>query len=135
MKYRVRFHLQRGEHYMHWQIRAWEGTVKYLDPNKYQIEMRDCYLVNKINTARKVNLAGRKDVCGWVECDNFDIYEKDSICTKYMDKLSYNPIRDVHWRRSGDDGEFSWDNTNYVSLITEGNSVYVVEDQDSLCLS
>ena len=64
MKYRVRFHLQRGEHYMHWQIRAWEGTVKYLDPEKYQIEMRDCHLVNKINTARKVNLAGKKDVGG-----------------------------------------------------------------------
>ena len=44
MKYRVRFHLQRGQHYMHWQIRAWDGTVKYLDPKKYQIEMRRCTL-------------------------------------------------------------------------------------------
>ena len=29
MKYRVRFHLQRGQHYMHWQIKAYDGTVKY----------------------------------------------------------------------------------------------------------
>ena len=39
-EYKVRFHLQRGKHYMHWQIKAYDGTVKYLDPNKYQIEMR-----------------------------------------------------------------------------------------------
>ena len=74
-EYKVRFHLQRGQHYMHWQIKAWDGTVKYLDPNKYQLELYGCKLINKINAARKVNLAGKKDVCGWIECDNFDINE------------------------------------------------------------
>ena len=132
MKYRVRFHLQRGEHYMHWQIRAWEGTVKYLDPEKYQIEMRDCYLVNKINTARRVNLAGKKDVCGWVECDNFDINECGQIDTNYCDKLSYNPINDVHWRRSGDDGEFDWDNSDYDLLVTNGNKIFIMQESVSL---
>ena len=48
-EYKVRFHLQRGQHYMHWQIKAWDGTVKYIDPNKYQIEMYKCNLVNKTN--------------------------------------------------------------------------------------
>lgn len=131
-EYKVRFHLQRGEHYMHWQIKAYDGTVKYLDPQKYQIEMRGCNLVNKINAARKVNLAGKKDVCGWVECENFDILEKNSIDTKYLDRLSYNPINDIHWRRSGDDGGFDWDDTDYDCLITDNNKVYILEESSAL---
>ena len=70
MKYKVRFHLQRGQHYMHWQIKAWVGTVKYLDPQKYQLKMRGCTLINKKKAAEKVYAAGKKNVCGWVECKN-----------------------------------------------------------------
>jgi len=33
MKYRIRFHLQRGEHYMHWQIRG-KDSVYYFDPKE-----------------------------------------------------------------------------------------------------
>ena len=117
---------------MHWQIRAWDGTVKYLNPNKYQIEMYNCKLINKINAARKVNVAGKKDVCGWVECDNFDILEKDSINTNYYDQLSYNPITDVHWRRSGDDREFNWDNSEYEYLITDSHRVFIAQESCSL---
>lgn len=127
-EYKVRFHLQRGQHYMHWQIKAYDGTVKYVDPQKYQIEMYDAKLINKTNAARKVHNAGKKDVCGWVECDNFDLHEADSLPTKYMDKLSYNPIKDIHWRRGGDGGEFNWDGTDYDCLITNGNGVYVAEE-------
>ena len=113
---------------MHWQIKAYDGTVKYIDPNKYQLELYGCKLINKINAARKVNLAGKKDVCGWVECENFDILEKDSIDTKYFDKLKYNPIKDVHWRRSGDDGMFNWDDSEYSHLVTNGSEVLVCEE-------
>ena len=39
----------------------------YVDPKKYQLELYGCKLINKINAARKVNLAGKKDVCGWID--------------------------------------------------------------------
>ena len=132
-EYKVRFHLQRGKHYMHWQIKAYDGTVKYLDPSKYQIEMRGCELINKTNAARRVHGAGKKDVCGWVQCDNFDIHEANSISTKYMDKLSYNPIKDIHWRRGSDDGEFSWDGSEHDFIVTNGNSLFIA--QETSCLS
>lgn len=132
-EYKVRFHLQRGKHYMHWQIKAYDGTVKYLDPSKYQIEMRGCELINKTNAARRVHGAGKKDVCGWVQCDNFDIHEANSISTKYMDKLSYNPIKDIHWRRGSDDGEFSWDGSEHDFIVTNGNSLFIA--QETACLS
>ena len=126
MKYRVRFHLQSGQHYMHWQIRSKDGFVAYFDPDKYQIEMTNCKLVNKINTAIRVNEEGVKDVCGWVECDSFNIC--NNIPVDYLERVSYNPIKDVHWRRSGDDGQFSWDNSRYDSLVTNGPRVYVLEE-------
>ena len=128
MKYRVRFHLQRGKHYMHWQVRAYDGSVQYYDPDKYQLELVGCNLVNKIGAARKVNSQGVKDVCGWVECDNFHVHFRDSISTESMESLSYNPIRDIHWRRSGDDNEFDWDNSEYDCLITDSNRVFICEE-------
>ena len=129
MKYKVRFHLQRGLHYMHWQIKAWDGTVKYIDPKKYQIEMYGCKLINKINAARKVNLAGKKDVCGWVECENFDILEKDSLPIDNLERLLYNPIVEPSWRREDDDGDFDWDNYHFDMLVTNGNKVHVLEER------
>ena len=131
MKYRVRFHLQRGEHYMHWQVRGWDGSVQYFDPNEWQIQMVGCKLINKKNAARKVYDAGRKDVCGWVECDNYHIspasekfYPIDNL-----ERVRYNPIVDPRWRRDGDEGDFDWDNYHFDSLVTDGNKVYVLEER------
>lgn len=132
MKYMVRFHLQRGQNYMHWQIRSTDGLVHYFDPNEYQIEMTGCRLVNKIGVAQRVNNEGVKDVCGWVECDNYHVYLRDNVSTEGMESLSYNPIKDVHWRRDGDDGEFDWDNRCFDWLITSGNKVYIAAEAISL---
>ena len=130
MKYRVRFHLQRGEHYMHWQIRGDNGYVKYYDPKQYNLELCDCRLVNKLNEAWKVYHAGRKDVCGWIECDNYyvspvseELYPVDNL-----ERVRYNPIVDPHWRRDGDDNTFHWDGSKFDTLITEGNKVYILEE-------
>lgn len=131
-KYKIRFHLARGEHYMHWQIKGSDNSVQYVDPAQYQIEMTGCKLVNQIGVARRVNDNGVKDVCGWISCDNFFIHPNDTIPTEDMESLSYNPIRDIHWRRSGDDGEFVWDNSRYDCLVTNSNKVLVCEESSVL---
>ena len=67
-EYKVRFHLQRGQHYMHWQIKAYDGTVKYLDPNKYQLELYGCKLINE--TYFKLLFHEKKFVTGkLLECE------------------------------------------------------------------
>jgi hypothetical protein len=114
---------------MHWQIRAWDGTVSYLDPQKYQIEMTGCILINKKNAAKKVHAAGKKDVCGWVECDNFFINEKGSIPIDNLERLCYNPIVEPSWRRVNDDGDFDWDDYDFNSLVTDGNRIHIVEER------
>jgi len=128
--YRVRFHLQRGKHYMHWQIRGYDGSVQYLDPSKYCVEMLGCKLINKKNAAKKVYNAGVKDVCGWVECENYHIHFREDM-ENYLDnleRLRYNPIVDPCWRRQDDDGDFDWDNYHFDSLMTNGKNVHVLEE-------
>lgn len=129
--YEVRFHLGRGENYMHWQVKAMCGREKlqefYYDPALYQLEMLSCKLVNKLNKAKKVNAAGVKDVSGWVKCD--EVIINNEIGVDNLEKLYYNPIRDPMWRRESDCGEFAWDSSEYASLITQGRQVYVLEER------
>lgn len=129
VKFRVRFHLQRGKYYMHWQIRQ-KDFVQYFQPEKYCIEMTNCKLINKKNIANKVYSSGKKDVCGWVECQNYNVHHTKDI-KEYLvncEKLRYNPIVEPSWRRLGDDGEFDWDNYCFENLITLGNNVLILEE-------
>jgi hypothetical protein len=129
--YEVRFHLGRGENYMHWQVKAMCGRKKlqefYYNPAQYQLEMLGCKLVNKVNKAKKVHKAGKKDVAGWVKCDTVMINNEIGIDS--LEKLYYNPIRDPYWRRESDSGEFAWDDSQYSTLITQDRQVYVLEER------
>ena len=129
--YEVRFHLGRGENYLHWQVKAMCGRKKlqefYYNPAQYQLEMIGCKLVNQVNKAKKVHAAGRKDVAGWVRCDTVMI--NNEIGVDNLEKLYYNPIKDIYWRRESDSGEFAWDDSEYSTLITNGKQVYVLEER------
>jgi hypothetical protein len=129
--YEIRFHLGKGPNYGHWQVKAMCGRKKlqefYYDPFYYQIEMVDCKLVNKVNKAKKVNEAGVKDVAGWVECKDVLINNETEVDN--LEKLYYNPIKDIHWRRESDCGEFDWDNSEYATLITDNKQVYILEER------
>jgi hypothetical protein len=127
----VRFHLGKGQHFKHWQIKIVQRgkpvDVYYYDPAYYQLEMIGCKLINKVNQAKKVNAAGVKDVTGWVECQEVRI--NNEVGVDNLEKLYYNPIKDIHWRRESDCGEFAWDDTEYASLITQDRQVYVLEER------
>lgn len=126
----VRFHLGRGQNYMKWQVRIKQGArtvdIYYYDPKEYQLEMTGCKLVNKVSKARKVHEAGVKDVAGWVSCEEITLTKID---VDNLERLFYNPIVDVHWRRGSDNGEFAWDNSEYATLVTKGKQVYILEER------
>lgn len=127
----VRFHLLKGKNYRKWQVKVVRGSKKvrvyYLDPAETQIEMRGCRLVNKINKAKKVHAAGKKDVSGWIKCDEVLTSE---VPVDGLERVFYNPIKDVHWRRDGDAGEFAWDDTQYATMVTQGRQVYILEEHE-----
>lgn len=130
----VRFHLGAGPHYKHWQVKVKQGNktvdVYYYDPAEYQLEMRGCRLRNQPNKAKQVFEAGVHDVCGWIRCEEtmlrknfFPVLPVDNL-----ERLFYNPIIDIHWRRDSDNGEFAWDESEYATLITSGKQVYILEE-------
>jgi hypothetical protein len=130
--YRVRFHLQSGKHYKHWQICQMNGSRRvketYYDPSAIQLELVECKLVNKAKIARKVHAEGVRDVAGWVECLEVKISENP---VDGLERLFYNPILDPNWRRDGDNGEFEWDNYKFDILISYGKQLYVLEERSS----
>jgi hypothetical protein len=133
----VRFHLLSGKNYMHWQLKIMQGSKKvdvyYYNPSEYQLEMRGCTLINKVNRAKKVHKAGVHNVSGWIKCEEV-MLRKDfypSLPVDDLERLFYNPVRDPYWRRESDSNEFVWDGTQYGSLITNGKQVYVLDEYDS----
>lgn len=127
----VRFHLQSGRNYMKWQVKVVRGgrkvRVYYLDPSNLQLELRGCRLVNRVSKAKKVHAEGVKDVSGWIECE--EVLASTTLVDG-LESLHYNPIKDVHWRRGGDDGQNDWDGTEYATLVTEGRRVYILEERE-----
>jgi hypothetical protein len=118
---------------MHWQVKVMRGSKKidvyYIDPAKYQLEMIGCKLANRPKKAKQVFEAGVHDVSGWVRCD--EVRPVRDIPVDSLEKLYYNPIKDIRWRRESDCGEFAWDNYEFGTLITNGKQVYVLEERSS----
>lgn len=118
---KVRFHLGRGEHYKHWQVRGSKGLVEYYDPEQYVLDMYGCKLVSNNRVAQQVNASGVKDVCGWISCRSIHIsgpYEGlDNLV-----RVWYNPIVDTEWHMQGVDSSVTGHEFHY--LTTRGRRVY-----------
>ena len=127
----VRFHLLAGVNFRKWQVKVMQGSkkvsVQYFDPNETQLEMRGCRLANNLRKAIKVHKEQSKDVTGAVHCQEVVLTR---IPTEGLEKVFYNPIRDIHWRREGDAGEFAWDDSTYSTLVTQGRQVFILEERD-----
>jgi len=129
----VRFHLLNGQNYRKWQINIMQGKKRvdqyYVDPTEYQLEMRGCKLVNKVARAKWVNKKQKKNVSGWVQCE--EVMLRKDLPVDGLEKLYYNPIKDIRWRRESDAGEFEWDDYEFDTLVTDGRQVHVLEERSS----
>jgi hypothetical protein len=101
----------------------------YVDPTEYQLEMRGCKLVNKVARAKWVNKKKKKNVSGWVQCE--EVMLRKDLPVDGLEKLYYNPIKDIRWRRESDAGEFEWDDYEFDTLVTDGRQVHVLEERSS----
>lgn len=127
--YSVRFHLGKGTHFRHWQVKKKGSRPVYHHPDSASLLLVNCKLINKVNKARSVHQAGVKDVSGWIDCEDIQIVDETPI--DGLEKLFYNPIVDPNWRRDGDSGEFEWDNCEFAALISNGRQIYVLEERSS----
>jgi len=122
-KYKVRFHLGRGENYRHWQIIRPDGEREFVKPSDdTQIRMWNCRLVNRGKTAKKIYDGNcNKTVCSWIECEKLEVKgilgslfsddEKDKFVGYEKGvRLEYNPRKNPFWvdtaTNSNVDGKF-----------------------------
>jgi hypothetical protein len=128
--YRIRFHLAKGEHFMHWQVRHKKTKkVVYYDPNEMSIEMLNCKLGNQPSTANKIFEGANKSVCAWVDCEDYKLFPLD-VAEKVIEYFSnagelenymYNPRKNPHWYTTLDDNV---DNRLVNRIVTLNNKIY-----------
>ena len=131
MRYKVRFHLAKGEYYRHFQVTFPDGRRKYYDPESNFIYMENARLYNNCRVAEKIHGGRNKTVCSWIECDEVDI--RGILGSLFSDEpipngdgkieLKYNPRVNPHWLENGENVDFKV----YPRLFTVGKSVFVGE--------
>ncbi len=129
MKYKVRFHLAKGEYYRHFQVTLPDGRRKFYDPESNFIYMDNARLYNNCKVAERIHGGRNKTVCSWIECDMVDIqgllgslFSPDpSPNDEGKTELKYNPRKSPHWLENGENVDFK----KYSRLLTIGNRVFV----------
>jgi hypothetical protein len=94
---KVRYHLAKGVHYMHWQFKAAGGEVFYHDPKEHVIKLYNCILHNNRKIANKIFLGQNKDVCSWIKFKAMEVYFDDTIAPSWAKHLRYNPKVRPYW--------------------------------------
>lgn len=132
---RVRFHLAKGQHYMHWQLRQKDCQPIYYSPDDTVLVMKNAELRNRPSVAQKI-YEGESDktVCAWIQVQAHNLYvlrswkdtEKIMQLVECLDdgsmvtSFSYNPRVAPNWRM----GNINADNLNIPLLFTTGRQVF-----------
>ena len=117
----VRFHLQNGKHYMHWQVMSPNGDKYYFNPNEVTIEIEEAYLKVNEGVADKITQGGEKNPCAWIMCEEVRVLEGTSKATS--NEIKYNPRKHSHFTLN--DGDTSINKQEFTQLITVGNKVFI----------
>lgn len=123
--YRVRFHLAKGQHYRHWQVRHPDGSKTYHDPATTQLTMFGCHLRNSRRVADRIHAGAHKTVCAWVLCSDV------SIAPTWPDVeppdgriVTFHPRALPYWHLL--DGT-NMDGTEHDEITTHGRTLYALQ--------
>jgi hypothetical protein len=123
---KVRFNLSRGQNYMKWKIEFSDGSIEYLEPSEYQLEMINCTLKNNKNTSMKIFGGENKSVCAWILCDEVNIKKSGSMDIKSNYRpIKYNPRVNPFWVLDGKD----IDGKSFDTIKSVGKQLFVYEDK------
>jgi hypothetical protein len=120
---KVRFHLSKGVHFMHWQVRIGDA-VSYYDPSQVRLTMTNARLVNHASTAKKIFEGQNKSVCSWVACESLEVMHKDDApltLTYEKCRVFYNPKRQPNWT---DINGNILDGTTHKTIVSIENRLY-----------
>lgn len=95
---KVRYHLAKGPHFMHWQFKTANGEVFYHDPKDNIIKLYNCILHNNRKVADKIFLGKNKDVCSWIKFQGMEVlFDKNACVPSWATHLRYNPRVRPYW--------------------------------------
>ena len=123
-RYRVRFHLAKGDNYMKWQVFDKQNNTKdYFDPDSKSIFMRGCVLGNQPSTAKKIFNGENKTVCAWISCDDYQVWNSSTaiVNPNAMTHYKYNPRKNPHWFTDTHDNR---DGLKFDTMVTLKRAVY-----------
>jgi hypothetical protein len=122
-RFKVRFHLARGDNYMKWQVFDLKhNTKEYYEPDTYSLVMRGCRLGNQPSTSKKIFEGADKTVCAWVSCDSVRAYEDAAPPKLYkLTQYKYNPRKNPHWFT---DANKNVDGLPLISMVTHKRNIY-----------
>jgi len=120
-RYKVRFHLAKGENFMKWQVFDLKNNTKdYYDPETRSIIMRDCLLGNHAETAKKIFNGDNKTVCAWVACEEVRVVDSVPSLGR-LTQYKYNPRKNPHWHT---ERRLNADNLKFDMMVTHKRQVY-----------
>ena len=120
-RYRVRFHLAKGDNFMKWQVFDKQKNIKeYHDPETRSIIMRNCMLGNQPATAKKIFNGDNKTVCAWVACEEVVVVDSVPSLSR-MEHYKYNPRKNPHWFT---DKTNNADGRKFRIMVTNKRKVY-----------
>jgi hypothetical protein len=121
---RVRFHLGKGEHYQHWQVRWPDGRREYHKPDEVSLIMFGCRLRNHRRTAQRIHAGEHKKVCAWVEAEQVHVCEPIARFWPGLDGrgIAFNPRVAPHW---ADEAGRDIDGSRYEAVLSSGRRLAV----------
>tara|TARA_Y100000996_G_C22399741_1_gene592615 strand:+ start:369 stop:773 length:405 start_codon:yes stop_codon:yes gene_type:complete len=128
-RWKVRFHLGKGENYRHWQVTNPQGDRTFYDPEDTILRMENARLHNNCKVAEQIYNGRNKTVCAWIICDSLEVQGIMSYLFS-MDKLPspkgkkqviYNPRQNPYWVENGK----NVDSKIYSRLFTNEDGVFV----------
>lgn len=120
-RYKVRFHLAKGENYMKWQVFDLKHNEKtYYSPDDWSLVMSECKLGNHPSTAKKIFEGSDKTVCAWIACEGV---RPVSVAprTSELTNFKYNPKKNPHWFT---DNNPNVDGMTLETMVTNNRKVY-----------
>jgi hypothetical protein len=95
-KFKIRFHLGKGENYMKWRIEdITNKKVWFFDPSEFEAVIINGKLYNQKSAANKINQGSNKTVCAWIMAEDVVMYSIENLWMR--GQVSYNPRVMPHW--------------------------------------
>jgi hypothetical protein len=101
-KFKIRFHLGKGENFMKWRIENIDDkSVTFFDPSSFNAIVTDGKLYNQKSAAKKINEGSNKTVCAWIMAKDYKLIKL--FDNQIQAEIKYNPRTIPHWTNNEGD--------------------------------